>query len=165
MPPKGHKKKPGRRQLELNEKRCYIIRKLLAAGYYTPEIINRCRKHAYFEKIRKRTPRGPASKGDKHLSRDNIAKWIQNVKKDLRLNMFTETDEISDAYERLLWAYRKAERRGDVKGMVLSQREINRMLGLRRMPSGAQMDPEELAAQTVEMGDSVPEWVEDVQDD
>lgn len=158
MPPKGYKKPTKEKQLEIRERREYVIRKALAQGMYTTEIVDMCRKNKHFKKQPSYSEKGgPGNNGDSYLSRSNIIKWIQDVKKKLRINKYTADDEITDAYERLLFAFRTAVKRVDPKGMILAQKEINRMLGLRRPSQGGMPSASEILDEMEEMINSVPE--------
>jgi len=112
---------------ERNQRRIEYIQSLLVDGYHTCRLVDMCEVHRLFEMPCKKDGAGRP----KILTRKAIRALIDAAKAKYRKNKIDPEEEITKMYDRLLQAYRIAKRRGDARGMAVSCKEINRMVGLR----------------------------------
>ena len=135
---------------EIEKSRRDVVRLFLAREMYDHEIVDACQKHPLFRFKN-------ASQKHRVLSRSSIRKcYLYKVREELRKRAFDGEFEMMRAYERLMSAYRLAVEKGDPKAMVMTQKAVNKMLGLRRDPEQmAGVNAEKLREQLQEIHDSI----------
>lgn len=140
------KPKPGG---DNTERRLVFIQKLLARGYYDYEIVDACQESCRESEVFRKPSGVP-------LARDTIRRYLQEARKRIRTTLVNVDEEVQHSLERMRTAYRVAEKKKDVQGMASAQREISRMLGLRREPmADAPFDAAQVHAQLAAMEESV----------
>ena len=91
------------------------------------------------------------------LARQTIRNcYVYVMKRRFRTQVFDAQEEAARGYARLMSAYRTAYRKGNAVAMVLAQRQISQMLGLRAEPSTGEVSGSEETDRLVEMFNSVP---------
>lgn len=142
-------------QTSLSERRCNFVLRCLARGLVKSQIVTACRQNKLFwhpDDVPRKRGRGDRPR---KLSRQSIQKhYVFAVKKQLREETFNSQEETATAYLRLAEAIRLSHKQKNASGIVRAQREINRMLGLRRRESET-LDPEMIMSQLSAMQMSV----------
>jgi hypothetical protein len=126
---------------ETIEKRKEFVQSLLARSLYDTEIINVCERSDLFAGLTRGTIR---------------ARYLYLVKREICNREFDADEEISKAYDKMQLGLRMAAEQGNPQAMARVQKEISRMLGLRRPPSGGdRFDVNEIREQVRQMDWSV----------
>lgn len=136
---------PGLSTTPVNLARRAFIRDLLGRGVPYNKVVERCQLSNLFangrltgfgHKSRKLENRGKRDTRPEHklyvLRSGTIKRIIEVVQKEICDVEYDRDDEIAKGVERLQKAFQMAAEVGDVGGMVTAQREVNRMLGLKR---------------------------------
>lgn len=141
------------------QERLDFVRTCLAHGMYDHEVLTACEASDRFM-VAEGSAESPGAT-IRRMARKTIRRYyLYRVKKEVRETKHDSQDEFGLACERILAAFRvaalrKPEQGGpDSLGMVRAQRELNRMMGLRRRESPMQpVDDEFLQDQQDEMDD------------
>ena len=137
---------PEEHQLQ-NQREVFCIR-LLSRGVSSYQIANLAEESELF--LTNATPQ-------RVMARHLIRRVVNRARRRLREAMDDDPIvEAKKAYNRLKEAYMLAAEQGDTKGMVLAQKEINAMLGLKKSDSTIVVTADKLYEQLQEMRKTVP---------
>lgn len=163
------------------EARKAFVRRCLSRGFHDHEILDLCYEHPLFEypghvqappargrqgKSRTRTkPRNHRARGAvtadgkrRRLTRAIIKRdYLYVVQREIKATNLDYTEELLKAYQSLEEAKRIAFMQDNAVAVARVQREINRMLGLRRDPDAGGFTPEQVREQLASMFASVEE--------
>ena len=116
-----------------------FIRSCLARCRFHSEIITECHEHPLFllsklEQPAKKGTKGkgkkPARRVPKPMARSTIRGYVDRVLRELRETVFEGEQEVIKTYESLIHAFRVAEVKGNVRGMIAAQSRIMYLLKL-----------------------------------
>lgn len=128
------------------------IRSKLAAEWYVGEITDAAEMEPMFRSYPH--ARNPKDRR-KVMARSSIRDLINKTKKIIRSEVHDDpVKETKLAYERLVCAFRMAQKEGNTKDMVAAQKLINRMIGIQRDRVEVAFDPELIRQQMEQMTES-----------
>lgn len=143
------KKRVKRKPSKFDERRIVFCQRLVARGFYDPEIAEQARESDYF--IR-RTQDGQVIRPTRHMATCTINRYIRKARKQLKDGWTGNAEaEIRNGHVRMLEVFRMAAEDRDLKAMVAAQRAINDMFGLKKNDMAERFDAAVVAMQMREM--------------
>lgn len=130
----------------LDDQRIAFCESHIIGGLRTSEIIDRAQDNPYFVNILSLRSSWETSR---IVSRKTIRGYVAAARAKLRIQRLSSNPNTlaQQAYDRLFEAFCMAKESGNVRDMILAQKEINRMLGLRKETIIIEVDPDKIREQ------------------
>lgn len=144
------KKKVKKKRLnKFDDQRMAFCKRLVARGFYDPEITEQARDSEYFVR---RAKDGQVIRPVKAMATRTVNRYVRKARKQLKDGWTGDAEaEIRHGHVRMLETFRMAAEDRDLKAMVAAQRAINDMFGLKKDGMAERFDAAVIAIQMREM--------------